>query len=1009
MNQALKRRTRSESTTDLSQALEVARWSREAGCESLSDDSLESLLHSAAGAPSEDPTNQRIADALGAVDSAVRRRLGIWRAATWNGDELHGQISHARERADASLESTGPQHPQSVDGSVSIALAELLNRLRTQHPSEVRLTADFYELLETADDTGCLWFSPTEQQLAAAALLLRGVIVEMDAGEGKTLASAMAAAVFAASGRSVHVLTANDYLATRDCDILAPVLESLGLTVGLVIDGMDRQERRLQYAAQIVFTTAREVGFDYLRDSVAESFDRRVNPTFDIALVDEADHQLIDQARTPLIISGDRVPEPVLGPDLEAIAVEFMRRQAGYVDELYAALASNTGDFCRVLAMILLAGGLTLRLVSALDRHGTSTRRVFSDMSRLNDEDEGSPLEHDMLFAIDSDRSTLRLTERGWEEIYRRVDDPISAFGTVHALRAHVLHDAGTDYVIDQGSITLVDRLDGRPMFSHRYMHGLHEELESKEGLDRQSRADAKARTSIKALMSNYQTIAGLTGTAMEAADTFSSDYGIQTVRVPPEVASRRTDLNAEVFFDRDQHVECVVDEVAHWQRVGRPVLITTGSVAESANFSAALSDRSIPHRLLNAENSESESETVAAGGELGAVTVSTGMAGRGTDFVVEREVDSVVTERTVERARSILAEGNSARFVCHSQEEAEALFHALSEVESVEVNLRNSTPIHEITVHSIPHRRTAGEPFPFGLGLMVIITSLPRSARVERQIRGRTGRQGAFGTTKVAAYINDPALAFSSRQGDIAELTRTGRGTVEGPEVHRILRQFQSDADSQSAATARAMSEYEAVVENESRAYYEGRVGLMGSYQSQTLLKRAISNWVMRRTSELDDQRADYDTRFAIVSDGLWHHYGIDTGLSAHNAPAEVRDELEFEVHRRLSLHRNRLGAKRFVLAVADCLLRSADGLWPARLSEMQEMALTFALGASSRHAAVTEFADQVMGTRTDFWAAAEDVALREMLVGALVAYGDRMGDNRVEQLPDELEALLR
>ena len=433
----------------------------------------------------------------------------------------------------------------------------------------------------------------------------------MDAGEGKTLASAMAAAVFAASGRSVHILTANDYLATRDCDLLAPVLESLGLTVGLVIEGMDRQERQFQYAAQIVFTTAREVGFDYLRDSVAASSDHRVNPTFDVAIADEADHLLIDQARTPLIISGDRVSEAVQGVNHEELASGLVERQTAHVEELYATLAGGN-IVPETLATILLAGGLTSRLVTELDRLGTSTRRVFSDLSRLNDEYEGSPLEKDLVFAIDPGRSTLRLTELGWDEVFAKVDSPMDAFGVVQALRARVIHDAGSDYVLAQNGITLVDRLDGRPMVSHRYMHGLHEALESKEGLDRLGRTDAKARTSIRALMSNYETVCGLTGTAMEAEDAFAGEYGVSTVRVPPEVASKRVDLDSEVFFDKDEHLAWTVGQVGYWHQVGRPVLVTTGSVSESDALSSALNEHSIPHQLLNAENSELESEIVA-------------------------------------------------------------------------------------------------------------------------------------------------------------------------------------------------------------------------------------------------------------------------------------------------------------------------------------------------------------------------------------------------------------
>ena len=1012
MNRSSARQRGSEREDSLSQAVELARRSRDPGCGSLSDAELESLLYSASASLGEYPETKHISDALGVVDTAVQRRLGTWRAATSEIHDLDGTIQQVRQQAELELGRQAPNNHHSdaeADGEdATRSLLRLLVRLRTEHPSEVRLSADFYEQIEAADDTGCLWFAPTEQQLTAAELLLRGVIVEMDAGEGKTLASAMAAAVFAASGRNVHVLTANDYLAARDCDLLAPVLESLGLTVGLAIDGMDRQERKYQYAAQVVFTTAREVGFDYLRDGVAASIDHRVNPVFDVAIVDEVDHLLIDQARTPLIISGDRVPEGELGIDHEALVTDLMERQTDHVEELYAALSTGA-DLSRRLATILLAGGLTSRLVSELDQHGISTRRVFSDMSRLNDEDEGSPLEKELIFAIDPGRSTLRLTELGWDEVFTKVDSPIAAFGVLQALRARILHDAGTDYVLDQSGITLVDRLDGRPMVSHRYMHGLHEALESKEGIDRLGRTDSKARTSIRALMSNYETISGLTGTAMDAENTFTSEYGVSTVRVPPEVASKRVDLDTEVFFDKDEHLAWVVDQIDFWHNIGRPVLVTTGSVQESSALSSALAEQSISHQLLNAENAELESEVVGLGGEPGAVTVSTGMAGRGTDFVVEDYVDQAILARAVSGAKLTLKRDQSPVFECSSRSEAEALLQAFNELDDWEAEARVSRSVSEVVARPLQVDCLGEERMPFGLGLLVLITSLPESVRVERQVRGRTARQGAFGTTKVAVYINDATLAFSSRQGDLARLSRTPNGTVGGPEVNRILGQVQIDAERQRDLISRAMAEYEAVVESESRAHYTERVHMMSSVQTPALVERVISDWVARRTRELDNHRGEYETRFAIVSDSLWHNYQIDIEMSANWTPLHARRELELELQRRFSVHRDRLGSKRFSLAVAECRLNAADDLWPARLAHMNDMVTTLAIGASSRHAAITELAEDVASSRPEFWAQVEDQALRILLNSANVAGRVRMGDNHIEQLPEELEALLR
>ena len=807
-----------------------------------------------------------------------------------------------------------------------------------------------------------LGFTPTPQQFAASELLLRGAIVEMDAGEGKTLASAIAAAEFALSGRRVHVLTANDYLASRDCETLAPALESLGISVGLVAGDLSRDERRMQYAAQIVFITAREVGFDYLRDSVAPSPDRRVNPTFDVAIADEADHLLIDQARTPLIISGAISDEPIsdssLGADCEALAIELIERQARYVDGLYSELGDN--DDSRILATVLLAGGLTDRLSSTLDALGASPRRLASELWLLNDDGDGNSLERDLLYAVDADgygASGLRLTERGWDAVLERLaipsewtPDTFGAFEVIQILQARVVHAADADYVVGADGVTLVDRLDGRPMPSHRYMHGLHEALESKEGLDTQGRAPARARTTIRALMSNYRTLSGLTGTALEASDALARDYGVETVRVPPESESRRADLGAAVFFERETHLRALCDEVSRWREIGRPILIAAGTVAESAAISAALSERGIEHRLLNAANPERESEIVASAGEFGAVTVSTGMAGRGTDIIVAPEVDAKIAAR-----------------LCANGAEREK-----------------------------------------SLGLFVLIASLPRSARVERQLRGRTGRQGGFGASKMIVYANDPALAFSRRQGDLLRLRRDGAESVSGAQVRRILSGAQSDGETQSAAAARGVAEFEAAIESECRAHYAERRALMDSRQPARLVERMASDWVSRRTAELDDLRGDYATRFAIVSDGLWHSCGIDIGASDDATPAQARRALTDALARRLEIHRERLGAKRLALAASDATLRAADELWAERLASMQDMALSAAIGGRGRLAAVNDLSERIRETRAAYWQDAEDGAMREMLVGTDVADFSAIGDNHIETLPNELAALL-
>ena len=1013
--------------------MRLARRAQATDLSYLSDAQLERRLHAAAQRLDNRSDDDGLALALAVVNVAVRRRLGFWKAVLSDPADLSGPICSVRDIADSLLDPTDvssavhrivrhstvnewarSEASAAVGPELRAALGWLMTvilRARSEYPSDIGLPADFYRSLQAIDGDGCLAYESTHAQLAAAAMLVRGSIVEMDAGEGKTLASGIAAAVFAAAGRTVHVLTANDYLASRDCDGLAPMLESLGLTLGLVIGGMDRDERRIQHPQQIVFTTAREVGFDYLRDNVAQSLDHRVDPIFDVAIVDEADHQLIDQARTPLIIADDPNGQTVVGNACEAIAIEMADQQAIRVDALYADLGRiRPGSKCAdgITATILLGGGLTPRLISALERRGISAREVFINLLRMNDEDDGRPLEQDLLFAVDPAGPSLRLTDSGWRQAFDRLDQPAMAFEVVQMLRARVIHDSDEDYVVDEDGIVLVDRLDGRPMYSHRYMDGLHEALESKEGIEGRSQSEVRAQTTLHALMSSYDTIAGLTGTATESAGAFWQDYRVATVRIPPGSESRRVDLEPSVFFDRAKHIRSVSDEVADWYRIGRPVLLTVGTVSDSSDFSEALAKRHIPHQLLNAANPRHESQVVANAGAYRAVTVSTGMAGRGTDIVVNPDVDSSIVSAAVGLGLRTLTEDSPVSFRCASGDEAAVLYEALRAFDDVQVRrLRSSVGI-EVVVQRPGHPRPSKTEVPFGLGLAVIIASLPTSVRVERQIRGRTGRQGRFGASKLSVYLNDPTLAFARQQRALWNRWTPEAELVKGPAVGELLRQVQTESEAQRKAVAQATSELAMAIETESRAHYAAREELMRSGRSSQWLEDMVASWVRRRTAALDDPHPAYTDRLALVADELWSDHGIDTGADIDLTPAEVRDLLADEVKLRLFTHRDRLGPRRFGHILSRMYLEAADDLWPVRLGDLHNMALSNALGASSRRAAVAHFAEEIEYSRPEFWARVDDMVLGSLMTNNHIDMRLDMRDNQIERLPIELSNLV-
>ena len=1016
------------SAADL-EAMRTAEQAKTAGFGALSDRELRNQLRDCAPNAVEQHDPEQVARAIGLVDVAVRRRMGMWHAVLSDPQDLTGPVRAVRETSECIIGSALSKSVRARDlsmetwartetdrsgvaGNFRPALYWLLIalvRTRFEHPSDVLLPSEFYDSLRSVDDTDCLLFSPTVQQLVAASLLLKGTVVEMDSGDGKTLASMIAAAVFAAAGRSVHVLTANDYLASRDCEEMARVLEPLGLSVGLVIDNMDRDERRHQYARQIVFTTAREVGFDYLRDSVAPSIEWRVRPVFDVAIVDEADHQLVDQARTPLIISNapTQESEADVGEQCDDLANEVIERQARHLDDLYAKLDGSVRPG-RLLAEIMLAGGLIPKLVSTLESLNISSRAVRRNMISMNDDMDGSPLESELLFAVEVDGPALRLTERGWRFIWERADTQTVAFEVAQMLRARVIHDADEDYVIDEEGVILVDPLDGRPMHSHRYMDGLHEALEAKEGIEERGRTRPTARTTIHALMSSYETVSGLTGTATEASEVFAHAYGAKTERVPSGIPSRRTDSGSAVFFDRVAHIEAVSDEVAHWHRLGRPVLLTVGTVSQSVEISEELRSRGIDHSVLNAADATREAEIVASAGEPGAVTVSTAMAGRGTDIVVESDVDARIAAACVEMARSSVTAGNEVVFRSASEEEAAILADALEGVVEATVNrLGVGTEVEARGKGVSEDART--EVVRFGLGLMVVMASMPPSPRVERQIVGRTGRQGRFGGSRMLISLNDPVLAFSRHQVGLLSMREAGRPYVEGNAVSELLRLAQRETESHRRRVSAMTSQFEAVVENESRAHYGLRETMMTGAGADRLLSDGRQDWVERVTAPLYEIRGDYNQRFTQVTSDLNRRCEIDLSWASGLTPVQVIEILNEEIDARLFRHRSRLGPRGLSRLMCGLFLDTADEMWPGHLETLHEMAISIALAAVSVQSAVTQFAEEARRERTKLRGAAADAAWEEALRSRTAEPSAPDSEiDEVERLPDKLSSLL-
>ena len=423
-------------------------------------------------------------------------------------------------------------------------------------------------------------------QLIGGMALNAGKIAEMRTGEGKTLVATLPAYLNALPNHSVHLVTVNDYLAQRDAAWMSPLYEFLGLTVGVVRSGQTPEEKRAAYACDVVYGTNNEFGFDYLRDNMAFSRADKNQGTLAFAIVDEVDSILIDEARTPLIISG---------------AVEDS-------SALYKAI-----------------------------------NQLIPKLTPELEEQEGD-------FTVDEKQRSIELTEAGHEKVEAMLidagllegDDSLYAptnLGLLHhvhsGLRAHVLFQRDVEYIVQDGQVVLIDEHTGRTMAGRRLSEGLHQAIEAKEGVNIQSESQTLASTTFQNFFRLYDKLSGMTGTADTEAFEFQQIYGLDCVVIPTNVPMLRDDLNDLVYLTRDEKFEAIIDDVQSCIDLGAPVLVGTASVETSEELSEAFKRKEISHKVLNAKYHEQEAEIIAQAGRPGVVTIATNMAGRGTDIVL--------------------------------------------------------------------------------------------------------------------------------------------------------------------------------------------------------------------------------------------------------------------------------------------------------------------------------------------------------------------------------------
>jgi preprotein translocase subunit SecA len=591
---------------------------------------------------------------------------------------------------------------------------------------------------------------PFDVQVFGAAVLHAGNIAEMRTGEGKTLTSTMPVYLNALSGRGVHVVTVNEYLAKRDAEWMGRVHEFLGLSVGVVVSGQSHEEKQAAYACDITYGTNNEFGFDYLRDNMAMDRARQVQRGHSMALVDEVDSILVDEARTPLIISGP---------------------------------AEQSADLYRVFA-----------------------RKVVPNLTRGRD--GAQPGEEDGDYLVDEAKRTVAVTEAGVAKVERilGIDNMFESVNTplIHhlqnALKARDLYRRDREYVVVDGEVQIVDENTGRVLSGRRYSEGLHQSIEAKEGVEVKAENQTLATITLQNYYRTYDKLAGMTGTAKTEESEFLEIYGLGVVEVPTNQDVIRQDHADVIYKSEAAKFAAAVEEIAALHDRGQPVLVGTTSVEKSEILSGMLTRRGVRHEVLNAKNHAREADIVAQAGRLGAVTVSTNMAGRGTDIILGGNAEQHAQREVAKLGPDADAE-ERARVAVAAQERYAAEFAA------------EGAKVRELG------------------GLFVLGTERHESRRIDNQLRGRSGRQGDPGASRFYLSLEDDLMRLfnaSAVERVMSRLRIPDDVPIEAGMVTKAVANAQRQVESINFDRRKNVLKYDDVLNEQRKVVYGQRKRLV-------------------------------------------------------------------------------------------------------------------------------------------------------------------------------------
>ena len=800
------------------------------------------------------------------------------------------------------IEALAPKYADMSNEELSGTTESLKNRLAAGESLD-DILPDAFAAIREADDR-VLGKRPFRVQLIGGIILHQGRIAEMKTGEGKTLVATMPAYLNALSGKGVHVVTVNDYLAKRDSEEMGRVYEFMGLTTGLVVHGLSPEEKQASYNADITYGTNNEFGFDYLRDNMVVYKERMVQRGHNFAIVDEVDSILVDEARTPLIISG-----------------------AG---EKSTELYDKADAFARKLRKFV---------IKEMD-----TKESYDDV--------------DADYIVDEKANNAILTPNGArkaEEFFgiENLSDPENSEIAHHinqAIRAHGIMKLDVDYVVNEHGVMIVDTFTGRLMPGRRYSNGLHQAIEAKEGVKVEKENKTLATITFQNYFRMYAKLSGMTGTALTEEAEFREIYGLDVVEIPTNKPMIRIDHHDIVYKTVNGKYNAVVEQVKACHEKGQPVLVGTVSIDKSEELSRRLKREGIPHTVLNAKYHDKEAEIVAQAGKFGAVTISTNMAGRGTDIMLGGNPEYMAKRemRKMDIDEDLIAVATGTAVIDNEEViNARRIYREIYEKFKEEI-APEADKVREVG------------------GLYILGTERHESRRIDNQLRGRSGRQGDPGESRFFISLEDDLMRLFGAERIFGLVDRLGLPEdtpIDAKILSNTIEGAQKRIEDQNFKRRKYVLTYDDVMNQQRNIIYAQRNSVLNGDDISETIRKMISSTISDNVFAYlhGEEQKDWDfvglrelyKNLLTTDDDFREYENADTKVK----PEAIVNMLE---ERAFALYDEKfklIGKERFNEIERAILLQNVDRNWMEHIDAMEDLKDTIRLQAYAQRDPVNEY----------------------------------------------------